>query len=97
MRARGCAQLVTLAIGIIDVLLAASFAVLVAGFLVRSLGVRELLFAGAPAVQLAFARRHRRTLTARDCIVLTHLGTAMLANLGALDVEVAEDGQTIML
>ena len=29
--------------------------------------------------------------------VLTHLGTAMLANLGALDVEVAEDGQTIML
>jgi ribonuclease BN (tRNA processing enzyme) len=29
--------------------------------------------------------------------ILTHLGTAMLANLGAVDLEVAEDGQTIML
>ena len=29
--------------------------------------------------------------------VLTHLGTTMLAHLGELDVEVAEDGQTIQL
>jgi hypothetical protein len=29
--------------------------------------------------------------------VLTHLGASMLARLGELEVEVAEDGQTIQL
>ena len=64
---------------IIDALLAFSALVLVAGFASRLLGVRELLMLAAPAAQIAFYRpRLRRGLTTRDCIVLTHLGTAML-------------------
>jgi len=65
---------------IIDGLLVASAAVLLVAFFARVVGVRELLMAAAPIVQVAFYRpRYRRGLTSRDCIVLTHLGTAQLA------------------
>lgn len=65
---------------IIDGLLVASFAVLVAAFFLRLIGVRELLMVVAPIAQWVFYRaRYRRGLTSRDCIVLTHLGTAQLA------------------
>ena len=64
---------------IVDGLLVGSALVLVAGFATRVLGVRELLMLAAPVAQLAFYRpRYRRGLTPRDCIVLTHLGTAQL-------------------
>ncbi|MBK9037036.1 MAG: hypothetical protein IPL61_38270 [Myxococcales bacterium] len=43
------------------------------------LGLRELLMLVAPLVQLVLYRRWwRRGLTPRDCIVLTHVGTAQL-------------------
>lgn len=64
---------------IIDALLALAAAVLLVGFLTRVLGARELLMLVAPIAQLVFYRpRFRRGLTTPDCIVLTHLGTAML-------------------
>lgn len=64
---------------IIDGLLVFSSAILVAGILSGALGVREGLMLAAPFTQLLFYRpRYRRGLTARDCIVLTHLGTAQL-------------------
>lgn len=64
---------------IIDALLAASAAVLAAAFFMRLIGVRELLMIVAPIAQWVFYRpRYRRGLTSRDCIVLTHLGTAQL-------------------
>lgn len=65
---------------IIDALLVASVLVLIGGFVTRVLGVRELLMVFAPIAQLLFYRpRYRRGLTSRDCIVLTHLGSAQLA------------------
>ena len=64
---------------IIDGLLLGASLVLVAAVLAGWLGVRELLMLVAPAVQLALYRRWwRRGLTPRDCIVLTHVGTAQL-------------------
>lgn len=64
---------------IIDSLLLFSSAVLIAGILSGSLGVREGLMLAAPLTQILFYRpRYRRGLTARDCIVLTHLGTIQL-------------------
>ncbi|MFO0758700.1 MAG: UbiA family prenyltransferase [Byssovorax sp.] len=64
---------------IIDALLLFSALVLVAGLFARVLGAREALMLAAPLSQLAFYRpRFRRGLTPRDCIVLTHLGTAQL-------------------
>ena len=64
---------------IIDGLLIASAIAIVAGVLGRALGAREALMLAAPAAQLAFYRpRYRRGLVPRDCIVLTHLGTAEL-------------------
>jgi len=64
---------------IIDALLFGSIAVLIVGFAIRAIGVRELLMVVAPIAQLAFYRpRYRRGLTSRDCIVLTHLGSAQL-------------------
>jgi 4-hydroxybenzoate polyprenyltransferase len=65
---------------IIDGLLVASAAVLVVGLAAGAIGLREGLMLAAPATQLAFYRpRLRRGLTARDCIVLTHLGSAQVA------------------
>jgi 4-hydroxybenzoate polyprenyltransferase len=65
---------------IIDGLLLVSGGVLVAGLLLRAIGLREGLMLAAPAIQLAFYRpRYRRGLTTPDCIVLTHLGTGLLA------------------
>jgi 4-hydroxybenzoate polyprenyltransferase len=65
---------------IIDALLLASALALLCGVGARLLGLREALMLAAPASQLAFYRpRLRRGLSARDCIVLTHLGTAELA------------------
>lgn len=64
---------------IVDALLAGSAVALLAGFVTRAVGVRELLMLAAPAAQLAFYRpRFARGLTTRDCIVVTHLGTAQL-------------------
>ena len=64
---------------IIDALLLASSVVLVVGFALGCVGVRELLMLFAPAAQLFFYRpRYRRGLTTRDCVWLTHLGTAQL-------------------
>lgn len=64
---------------IIDGLLVGAAAILAAGIATGALGVREGLMLVAPASQLAFYRpRYRRGLTAHDCIVLTHLGTAQL-------------------
>lgn len=64
---------------IIDALLVVSALALVAGLVGRVLGLREGLMLLAPVSQLAFYRpRFRRGLTPRDCIVLTHLGTAQL-------------------
>jgi 4-hydroxybenzoate polyprenyltransferase len=64
---------------IIDALLALSAAIIAFAFFARILGVRELLMLFAPVAQLLFYRpRYRRGLTSRDCIVLTHIGTAQL-------------------
>jgi 4-hydroxybenzoate polyprenyltransferase len=64
---------------IIDGLLALAAAVLIGAFAARIVGARELLMLFAPLVQLVLYRRwSRRGLTARDCIVLTHVGTSML-------------------
>ena len=64
---------------ILDALLLVSALVLVAGFVARAIGARELLMLAAPLAQLLFYRpRFARGLTSRDCIVLTHLGTAQL-------------------
>lgn len=64
---------------IIDALLVLSTAVLLTAFVLRAVGVRELLMLVAPVVQLLFYRpRVRRGITTRDCVVLTHVGTAML-------------------
>lgn len=64
---------------IIDGLLLFSALVIVVGFFTRVLGVREALMVVAPIAQFGFYRpRYRRGLTPRDCIVLTHLGTAQL-------------------
>ena len=64
---------------IIDALLALASAILVSGFVARIIGVREVLMLFAPMAQFLFYRpRYRRGLTSRDCIVLTHIGTAQL-------------------
>jgi 4-hydroxybenzoate polyprenyltransferase len=64
---------------IIDGLLIGSALVLAIGLGLRWIGLREGLMLAAPAIQLAFYRpRLARGLTARDCIVLTHLGTGLL-------------------
>ncbi len=64
---------------IIDGLLIVSLLVLAGGLLSGVLGVREGLMMAAPVSQFLFYRpRYRRGLTSRDCIVLTHLGTAQL-------------------
>lgn len=64
---------------IIDGLLIASALVLVAGFFAGQIGVRELLFVAAPAIQaLFYGPRFRRGLTSRDCILVTHLGSGLL-------------------
>lgn len=64
---------------IIDGLLLGASAVLLVGVLAGWLGLRELLMLAAPAVQLVLYRRWwARGLTPRDCIVLTHVGTAQL-------------------
>lgn len=64
---------------IIDALLAFAALVLVVAFALRAVGARELLMLVAPIAQLFFYRpRVRRGITTRDCVVLTHLGTAML-------------------
>lgn len=64
---------------IIDGLLVLSAVVLAVGFVARWLGALEMLMLVAPALQLVFYRRRlARGLTSRDCIWLTHLGTAQL-------------------
>jgi 4-hydroxybenzoate polyprenyltransferase len=65
---------------VLDALGAAAGLVLVAAFLLRAIGVRELLMAAAPLTQrLFYARRLDRGLTHRDCVIVTHMGSALLA------------------
>jgi 4-hydroxybenzoate polyprenyltransferase len=73
---------------IIDGLLALAATALVVGFVLRAVGVRELLMLVAPAAQLAFYRpRFARGLTTPDCVWLTHLGTIeLLLFLGGTEV-----------
>lgn len=69
----------TVARRIIDGLLLGASAVLIAAVALGWLGLRELLMLVAPAVQFVLYRRWwARGLTPRDCIVLTHVGTAQL-------------------
>lgn len=64
---------------IIHALLAIATIALVTGLLARWIGVRESLMLAAPAIQLAWIHRTlRRQLTSRDCVLLTHLGSALL-------------------
>jgi 4-hydroxybenzoate polyprenyltransferase len=64
---------------IIDALLAISGAVLAVGVATSTLGLREALMIAAPVGQRFFYRpRFLRGITARDCIVLTHLATGEL-------------------
>lgn len=65
---------------IVAVLLWLSALVIFAGVAAGVLGVREGLFIAAPLVQWLFYRRRlARGLTSRDCILLTHQGTALLS------------------
>ncbi len=65
---------------IIDALLFAATVVLAGAFLLRLVGVRELLMLLAPAIQLGFYRaRILRGLTRADCINITWLGAGLLA------------------
>ncbi len=64
---------------IIDALLVGSALVTIAALASGAIGLREGLLLAAPPIQLAFYRpRFARGITTRDCIVLTHLGTALL-------------------
>lgn len=64
---------------IIDALLVTSLVVLIGGLLSGVIGVREGLMIAAPVMQLVLYRpRYCRGLTSRDCILLTHWGTAQL-------------------
>ncbi len=64
---------------IVDALLILSGLVLASGFVGGIIGLREGLMVLAPLVQFLFYRpRYRRGLTAHDCILLTHLGSALL-------------------
>ena len=68
---------------IINGLLIGSSLVLVGGVVSGALGLRELLFLVAPLAQFILYRRWSARgpggqLTPRDCIVLTHVGTAQL-------------------
>ncbi|MBL8604282.1 MAG: UbiA family prenyltransferase [Myxococcales bacterium] len=64
---------------IIDALLVLASLSLAAGLATGALGLREGLMLAAPVIQFVFYRRHlARGLTPRDCIALTHLGTALL-------------------
>ena len=65
---------------IIAGLLWCSAAVLVAGALLGAIGLRELIMLGAPLHQWLLARRLlARGTGPKECIMLTHLGTAQLA------------------
>ena len=69
-----------ISVRIIHGLLLASMLLLVGGFLAGRLGVRELLMLVAPLLQWGCLRRWRaRGLTHTDCILMTHLGSALLA------------------
>lgn len=64
---------------IIDALLVLAAVTIVVAIGARSLGMREGLMLVAPLAQWVFYRpRVARGLTSRDCIVLTHLGSAQL-------------------
>ena len=64
---------------VIDVLLLVSSGVLVVGFFAGAIGVREAMMVFAPVVQRVFyPGRVARGLTSRDCVLLTHLGSAQL-------------------
>lgn len=64
---------------ILDGLLVGSALALVGAFFARWVGARELLMLAAPALQWGLsAPRLRRGLDHRDCVLITHLGSAQL-------------------
>jgi 4-hydroxybenzoate polyprenyltransferase len=64
---------------ILDGLVLGSAIVLLAAFVTRTIGLRELLMVAAPVAQRAFyGPRLTRGLTHHDCIVVTNLGSALL-------------------
>lgn len=64
---------------ILDGLVVGSALVLGAAFLLRLVGLRELLMVGAPIAQRVFyGPRIARGLTHRECIVVTHMGSGLL-------------------
>ena len=65
---------------IIDALLAGSFTIILAAFLLGIVGVREGLLAAGPLLQFFILHpRIKRGVTTGDCIRITNIGTAMLA------------------
>lgn len=69
----------TIAMRIIDALLVLAAATIIVAIGARALGMREGLMLFAPLAQWIFYRpRVARGLTSRDCIALTHLGSAQL-------------------
>jgi len=67
------------AVRIIDALIVLSMAILAFGFLVNMLPWRITIMAAAPLIQLVFYKRAlRRGISAKDCIVITWIGVALL-------------------
>lgn len=67
------------AVRIIDALIVLSMAILVLGFIVNMLPWRITIMAAAPLIQLAYYKRAlRRGISAKDCIVITWIGVALL-------------------
>jgi 4-hydroxybenzoate polyprenyltransferase len=72
------------ALAIIDALLVGAIVLVAGGVLSGRLGLREALFIAAPILQHVYIRRRLRSvesrpLGARDGLVITHLGSALLA------------------
>lgn len=68
------------AVRIIDALIASSMIVLAAGYAASAIPWRMFIMICAPLIQLAaYKRALGRGITSRDCIVITWIGTALLA------------------
>ncbi len=67
------------AVRLVYALLGASALVLVLAFFLRAIGVRELLMLAAPLAQALFARHVLPSISARQCVNITHMGSLLLA------------------
>lgn len=64
---------------ILDGLVISAAAVITGAFLLRLAGVREVLMVAAPVAQrLFYGPRLARGVTHRDCVIVTHMGSALL-------------------